>query len=72
MDGWFKTINNVANLTGSIVFNLLFNFFDVHNSHWDNDVLDEMKMNHIHTYLLKAGDSENDQPNDNGLRGCFK
>ena len=58
--GWYKIIKNFSNLTSSSVYNPQFNFFNGHESHWDADALDEMKNNHIHACLLKAGDSEND------------
>ena len=71
-DGWYKTIHNFSSLTSSSFHNPQSNFSDGHNSHWDADALDEMKYNHIHAYLLKSGDSENDQPNDNNPNTCFK
>ena len=71
-DGWYKTIKNFSNLTSPSVHNPQFNFFDGHDSNWNANVFDETKDNHIHACLLKAGDSENNQPNDNGPIGCFK
>ena len=55
-----------------LIISLVFNFFDGYNSHWDDNALDEMKVKHIHSCLLKVGDSENDQANNNGPNIYFK
>ena len=41
-------------------------FFDGHDSHFNDHALTQMQSKNIQTFILKAGDSINDQPNDNG------
>jgi len=71
-DGWFKTIHNFTKLCGARPSNPQYLFFDGPDSHWDADALDLMHTNDIYLYFLKARDSENDQPNDNGPNACLK
>ena len=40
-------------------------FFDVHDSHFDDRATHILQSHHISAFILKAGDSVNDQPNDN-------
>jgi hypothetical protein len=49
-----------------------FLFLDGHDSHWDSDALKYAKDKHVHVFFLKAGDSENDQPLDNGPNALLK
>ena len=42
-------------------------FFNGHASHFDERVLRYMEDRNIQPFVLKLGDSGNDQPNDNGL-----
>jgi hypothetical protein len=51
---------------------LQFLFIDGHDSHWDPDALQLLHDNHCFVFFLKAGDSENDQPNDNGPNALVK
>jgi hypothetical protein len=71
-DGWYKTIDYFSKLSGASPGNYQFLFFDGHDSHWDADSLDLIAARHIVAFFLKAGDSENDQPNDNGPNACLK
>eukprot|EP00545_Synedropsis_sp_CCMP1620_P002775 CAMPEP_0119009844 /NCGR_PEP_ID=MMETSP1176-20130426/4633_1 /TAXON_ID=265551 /ORGANISM="Synedropsis recta cf, Strain CCMP1620" /LENGTH=491 /DNA_ID=CAMNT_0006962423 /DNA_START=277 /DNA_END=1750 /DNA_ORIENTATION=+ len=71
-DGWYKTIHNFANLSGASKSNKQFLYFDGHDSHWDADALELMDTKHVQSFFLKSGDSENDQPNDNGPNACVK
>ena len=41
-------------------------FFDGHYSHFNDRATHILQSHHISTFILKAGDSTNDQPNDNG------
>ena len=63
-DGWLKTIDNFIQLSGASEGNPQLIFFNSHDSHCDPDV-------YVHAMFLKAGDSENDQPNDNNPNTCF-
>ena len=73
-DGWFKVIHIFSKLAGAHAGkkNL---FYNGHDSHWDTDALDLMASSFVQPFVLKAGDSENDQPNDNGssakLKACY-
>ena len=71
-DGWYKTIINFANLSGATKSNKQFLYFDGHDSHWDSDALQLLEDRHIKSFFLKSGDSEKDQPNDNGPNACVK
>ena len=74
-NGWFKIINMFSKLSGAHAGNIQILFYDVHDSHWDSDILYLMSENFIQPYVLKVGDSENDQPQDNGsnakLKSCY-
>ena len=41
-------------------------FFDVHDSHFNDRATHLLQYHHISPFILKAGNSKNDQPNDNG------
>ena len=71
-DGWWKSIQRFCKLSGAHAGNNQALFFDVHDSHWDADALDMMSNNFVHGFFLKAGDSVNDQPNDNGFNAKAK
>ena len=47
-------------------------YFDNHDSHWDADAMDMMYKNNMQGFILKASDSMNDQPNDNGFNAQEK
>ena len=74
-DGWLKTSYNFVKLCGASELDPQFLYIDGHDSHWDADALDYLRINYVFVFFLKAGDSENDQPNDNGsnckLKGIF-
>ena len=71
-DGWWKAIQQFCKLSGAHAGNNQALFFDGHDSHWDADALDMMSHNFVHGFFLKAGDSVNDQPNDNGFNAKAK
>lgn len=48
-----------------------FNFFDGRDSNWDADALDLMVSKNVNPSFLNAGESENNQLNDNGPNACF-
>jgi hypothetical protein len=71
-DGWFKSIIRFSAQYGNDPFNPQFLFFDGHDSHFDADSFDYMHTKNIQPFILKSGDSTNDQPNDNGSNGKLK
>ena len=64
-----------SKLAGAHAGNKQILFYDGHNSYWDDDTLDLMASSFVQPFVLKAGDSENDQPNANGsnakLKACY-
>ena len=62
---WLKTVTQFYNVCGAspIINHIL--FFCGHYSHFDKRTLIQMKCRNIQPFLLKAGDSINDQSNDN-------
>ena len=54
------------NIWGASPVNNQIGFFDGHDSHFDERVLIHMECQKIQPFVLKLGDSKNDQPNDNG------
>ena len=55
-----------SNICGASPVNNHILFFDGHDSHFDDRALTHMQSKNIQTSILKAGDSINDHPNDNG------
>ena len=47
-------------------------FFDGHDSHFDNRSLPKTQSKNIQPFILKAGDSINDQTNGNGPNSKLK
>lgn len=70
--GFFKAVTAFVRLAGASADNPQYIFLDGHDSHWDSDALDLLRANHCHVFFLKAGDSENDQPLDNGPNELIK
>ena len=66
MDGWLKSMNQFSNLCGSSPVNNQILFFNGKGSHFDKYALIQMKCKNIQPFALKAGDSINYKPNDNG------
>ena len=71
-DGWLKAMTQFSNICGASPVNNQILFFDGHVSHFDNRALTQMKIKNIHPFILKAGDSINDQINDNGPNSKMK
>jgi hypothetical protein len=47
-------------------------YIDGHDSHFDHTAMDGALSLHVRVMLLKANDSVNDQPQDNGMNACLK
>ena len=54
-----------SNICGAYSVNNKILFFDGHDIHFDDLVITKMQRKHIQPFILKSGDSINDQPNDN-------
>ena len=64
-DGCLKAMNQLSNICGANPINNQILFFDGHDSQFDDRALTKMKIKNIQPFILKAGESINDQPNDN-------
>ena len=65
-DGWMKAISLFSSTCGSSKMNPQVLFFDGHDSHFGDRATHILCSHHISPFILKAGDSTNDQSNDNG------
>ena len=74
-DVWMKAMMNFKTVYGAIKLNQQDLFYDLHGSHFDNRAIHILHSYHIKPFILKAGESANDQPNDNGpnlnLKGFY-
>ena len=66
MDGWMEAMSLFSSTCGAIKINPQVLFFDSHDSHFYDRATHILQSHHISPFILKAGDSINDQPNDNG------
>ena len=64
-DGWLKSMTQLSNICGASPVNNQILFFDGHDSHFGDLSLTQIQSKNIQPFILKAGDSINDQPNDN-------
>ena len=65
-DGYLKAIVQFSTICGAYPVKNQILFFDGHDSHFDDRALTEMKNKNIQNFIIKAGDSINDHPNENG------
>ena len=63
-DGWHKYMSHFSSMCCSSPLNPQVLFYDVHDSHFDDRVLDIICRHNIQYFKLKAGYSMHDQPND--------
>ena len=59
-------MTQLSNVCGASPVNNHILFFDVHESHFGKCTQTQMKCRNIQPFVLKLGDSINDQTNDNG------
>ena len=71
-DGWLKSTTQFSNVCGASPVNNQILFFDGHGSHFDDGALRQMMYKNIQPFVLKSGDSINNQPNDNGPNAKLK
>ena len=64
-DGWLKAMTQLYNICGASPVNNQILFFGGNDSHFYDRALTQMKIKNIQPFILKAGDSINNQPNDN-------
>ena len=70
-DCWLKAMNQFSNICGASHFNNHILFFDGRNIHLYNRTLTQKKSKKIQPFIVKAGDSINDQPNGNGNKSTL-
>ena len=61
-----------SNICGASPVNNQIIFFGGYNIHFDDRALTQMQIKNIQTFVLKAGDSINNQPNENGPNSKLK
>ena len=66
INGWIKAMSLFSTTYGASKINPQVLFFDIHDSHFDDRDTHLLLSHHISPFILKACDSTNDQPNDNG------
>ena len=71
-DKWLKPITQHSNVCSATSVNNKIIFFDGHGIHFDDRALIHMDQQNIQPFILKAGESVNDQPNDNGTNSKLK
>ena len=59
-------MSQFSNICGTSPFKNKILFFDRHGSHFYDHALTQIQRKNIQPFILKAGDSINDYPNDNG------
>ena len=64
-DGWLKAMTQFSNICSASSVNKQILLFYGHNSHFGDCALTHMQNKNIQPFILKAGESINDQPNDN-------
>ena len=65
-DGCMKAMSLFSITCGSSKINPQVLFFDSHDSHFNDRATHILRSHQISPFILKAGDSTNDQPNENG------
>ena len=71
-DGWLNAMTQFSNICGAYPVNNRILFFNGHDSHFDNRALTQMQSKNIQPFIIKAGDSINDQTNENGPNSTLK
>ena len=71
-DGWIKAITQLSNICGTYPVNNQILFFDGQDSQFDDCALTQIQSKKINPFILKAGDSINDQTNENGPNSKLK
>ena len=65
-DGCIKEMSLFSRTCGYSKLNPQVLFFDDHESHFDDRATHLLQSHHISKFILKAGNSTNNQPNGNG------
>ena len=65
-------MSQFSNICGASPVNNQILFFDGHDSHFNDRALTQMQRKNIQPFILKAGESINDHPNNNGPNSKLK
>ena len=65
-DGWIKAMSLFSRACGVIKLNPQVLFFDGHDRHFNDRATHLLQSHHTFPFTLKAGNSINDHPNNNG------
>ena len=65
-DWWLKSMTQFSNVCGAFPVKNQILFFNGYDSHFDDRAARHMKYRNIQPFAKKAGNSTNDQPNNNG------
>ena len=71
-DRWLKSMTQLSNVCGAYPVNNKILFFDGHASHFKDIALRQIMCKRIQPFVLKSGNSINDQPNGNGQDSKLK
>ena len=71
-DSWINAMTQFSSIYCASPINNQIVFFNGHNDYFDYQALTQMQSKDIHPSILKAGDSVNNQPNDNGPNSKLK
>ena len=70
--GWLKAMSQLSNICGDSPVNNKILFLDGQDSHFDDLTLTQTQRKNTQPFILKSGDSINDQPNENGSNSKLK
>ena len=62
---WLKAMTQLSNICGASPVNNQIIFFDGRDSQFDDHALTQIQRKNIQPFIIKVGDSINNQPNDN-------
>ena len=71
-DDWLKDMNQFSNICDASPVNNQMLLFDGHDSHFDELALTQIHSKNIQPFILNAGDSMDDHPNENGPNSKLK
>ena len=69
---WLKDMTQFPNICGTSPVKNQILLFDGDSSHLDDRARTQIQSKNIHPFILKAVDSNNDQPNENGPNSRLK
>ena len=64
--GWLKPMDNLSSMCCSSSLNTQVLLYGGHSRNFNDRLLNILWSHHIHYFILKAGDSVHDHPNNNG------